>query len=222
MKKQICSVICILLLLSVLTVNVSALEEPDASRTGSISITMTYQGTTVSGGFLTLYHVAEVQEENGGDYSFRLIYEDCPVSLDRLNDAATALALANYVAEREISGTKLPIGQDGTIQFEALELGLYLLVQQDAAEGFGAINPFLVSVPVYQDGSYLYEVDASPKVGLTPTKPDDPPSDDPPPPDLPQTGQLQWPIPVLAIGGLLMVVFGICLRVCGRKKDHET
>ncbi len=222
MKKQLFPVICILLLLSVLTVNVSALEEPDVSRTGSISITMTYQGTAVPGGSLTLYRVAEVHEENGADYSFRLIYENCPVSLDRLDDAATAQALADYVAENEISGTKLPIRQDGTIYFEDLELGLYLLVQQDAAEGFGKVNPFLVSVPVYQDGSYLYEVDASPKVGLTPTEPDEPPPDDPPPPDLPQTGQLQWPIPILAIGGLIMVVFGICLQVYGRKKNHET
>ena len=34
----------------------------------------------------------------------------------------------------------------------------------------------------------------------------------PPPPELPKTGQLLWPILLLALAGILLVVFGCCMR----------
>ena len=37
---------------------------------------------------------------------------------------------------------------------------------------------------------------------------------------LPQTGQLNWPVPMLALGGLFFVVLGLCLRRRG-EDDHE-
>ena len=61
--------------------------------------------------------------------------------------------------------------------FCGLELGLYLIVQTEASKGYEPINPFLVSLPMAEDGKWNYAVDASPKVGAyTPTKPDTPPT----------------------------------------------
>lgn len=61
--------------------------------------------------------------------------------------------------------------------FRGLELGLYLIVQTEASKGYEPINPFLVSLPMAEDGKWNYAVDASPKVGAyTPTKPDTPPT----------------------------------------------
>ncbi len=43
---------------------------------------------------------------------------------------------------------------------------------------------------------------------VTNTKPYTPPPPPPPPPDIPQTGQLWWPVPVLVIAGLMLFVAG--------------
>lgn len=220
MTKRIISVVTVLLLLSAMAMSISALEEPDMSRTGSISIVMTYQEQPVPGGSLTLYRVADVHEENGADYSFRLTeeYADSQISLDSLDDSTVASSLAAYAKDMALTGTKKTIDQDGAITFSELELGLYLLVQEDPAKGYLAVSPFLVSVPAYKDGSYIYDVDGSPKLALEidPTPP--PP---PPPPDIPQTGLNQWPIPVMAAGGLVLVVLGWYLCIAGRKQKRE-
>ena len=92
---------------------------------------------------------------------------------------------------------------------------MYLLVQNQAAEGYQAAAPFLVSVPMNEDGTYIYDVDASPKVELTKAPQ---PTPTPKPPTLAQTGQLNWPVPVLAIIGLCLFSLGWLLRF-GRKKD---
>ena len=60
--------------------------------------------------------------------------------------------------------------------FRGLELGLYLIVQTEASKGYEPINPFLVSLPMAEDGKWNYAVDASPSGCLHPTKPDTPPT----------------------------------------------
>jgi len=230
MKRKMIFAIGILLLLYAMTVNAFA-AQPDMSQKGSISITMTYQDKTVTGGSLTLYRVAEVRQENGADYSYTYTseYAECQISLGDLKGSGLASALAEYTAEKKITGTKLDIDAPGKIIFKDLELGLYLLVQDDPANGYEKVSPFLVSVPALEDENYIYDVDASPKLALkvdtTTTVPpvkDEPPSADNPPSKIPQTGLNRWPIPVLTIGGLIMIVLGLVFYISGKKRDHES
>lgn len=74
--------------------------------------------------------------------------------------------------------------------------------------------------PMNESGHYVYEVNAEAKFQLhREPKPTTPPK--PSEPTLPQTGQLNWPIPVLVISGLCLFSAGWILRF-GRKKDsHE-
>lgn len=110
------------------------------------------------------------------------------------------------------------------VSFTNLELGLYLLVQDVAAEGCIKMEPFLVSVPMEENGGYLYDVDASPKVELAklpvePSKPEQP--ELPGGSKLPQTGQLNWPIPLLVMSGLCLLSAGWLLRFGKRKSDRR-
>lgn len=225
------------MLLSVLPVSAFADEYPDLTRKGSVSATMTYGGEAVPGGSLTLYHVADAYVEHGATYGYRYTepYSDCTVALENLDSSETAMALAEYTLETEISGTRREINQKGYVKFSDLTAGLYLLIQEDAAEGFEAVVPFLVTVPGQENGSYVYEVDASPKLALAPapteppTEPTEPEPTEPKPtepeptdpPKLPQTGMNQWPVPLLAMGGLLLITLGAALCISGKKKNHE-
>lgn len=156
-------------------------------NTGSIHVNL-YDSTNnkaLSGGELTVYHVAEVQRKNGNlSYEYCGDFYGCGIALGDLTDSTLAAQLQEYLPQ-SAEGTTKTIDADGNVTFRDLELGLYLIVQTEASKGYEPINPFLVSLPMAEDGKWNYVVDASPKVGAyTPTKPDTPPTP-PTPPDTP-------------------------------------
>ena len=250
----------------------------ELTRKGSITVTLrdSESGSAVSGGKLTLYQVASISRQNGNlSYDYTNGFENCGVSLGDLSESDLARTLDDK-RPADSKGETLTLDTDGKAVFSRLPLGLYLVVQSTASTGYEKINPFLVSVPLVEEDTYLYDVDALPKVGtLTPTTPPDvpeepdkptepekpttpenpdrpetpdipeepgkntPPGADNPDdwvlngrpdknaapnpgnpedwvlngrPTLPQTGQLNWPIPVLTAAGTCLIAAGILLR----------
>lgn len=228
-KKRFLALIMVLSLICGMSVTVYAYEVPDVSKQGSISINMIYDQETVPGGEMTLYQVGEINEEDG-NYSFVLTGEftDCKASLDDIQSVQLAKDLAAYANDNGITGITGKINDNGQVCFTDLQLGLYLAVQSKAADGYSKADAFLVSIPMNENGTYLYDVDASPKVELEklpdtpptePTKPSKPTK--PSQPTLPQTGQLNWPIPVLAMLGLCLFTFGWMLKFGKKRSGHE-
>lgn len=205
-------VLAILLILS-MGVTAYAHDYVQMDKKGSITITMRMGEKTVSGGTLTMYRVGEVVEDDG-NYSFQPTgdFAGCGESFEDVSASTLPKNLAKYA--KKITGTTKYIGTDGKVSFSNLKVGLYLFVQNKAASGYNKAAPFLVSLPYMEaDGRYNYSVDASPKVELTkPSNPRDP--------KLPQTGQLNWPVPVLAIAGLTLFAAGWALYY-GKRKDPE-
>lgn len=235
----------------------------ELTRKGSITVTLrdSESGSAVSGGKLTLYQVASISRQNGNlSYDYTNGFENCGVSLGDLSESDLARTLDDK-RPADSKGETLTVDTDGKAVFSRLPLGLYLVVQSTASTGYEKINPFLVSVPLVEEDTYLYDVDALPKMGtLTPTTPPDVPEepDKPETPDipeepgkntppgadnpddwvlngrpdknaapnpgnpddwvlngrptLPQTGQLNWPIPVLTAAGTCLIAAGILLR----------
>lgn len=274
-RKRLAAVLAALTLLVWCAAPAFALEVVDLSRTGSIKVSLYDSETSeaVGGGTLTLYRVAKVQKDNANlSFVYTNGFEDCGVELGDLSEGELAGRLAEKIAATAES-TTVEISDFGTAEFGDLEVGLYLVVQTTAAENYNVINPFLVSVPIQENGSYVYDVDALPKVGTaaketpeppdtpdTPDTPDKPDEENPntpaapgpnnpdgwvlgangekiylnpeaPSPDnpnghvmgahgLPQTGQLNWPIPVLAVTGVVLVAAGIKLKK-GTRKDEK-
>lgn len=256
--------------------NIKLVDSSGNPTTGTICVTLydSANDKALSGGKLTLYRVAEVKRQNGNlSYEYCGDFYGCGIALGDLTDSTFAAQLQEYLPQ-SAEGTTKTIDADGNVAFRGLELGLYLIVQTEASKGYEPINPFLVSLPMAEDGKWNYAVDASPKVGAyTPTKPDTPPTpptppdtpdhpDTPTPPDnpdnpvfpgnpvspgnpdnpvapghpdhpaapgnpdspvlpghpdnpamssLPQTGQLNWPVPVLAVSGVVLFAFGWAL-----------
>lgn len=267
-RKRLAAVLAALTLLVWCAAPAFALEVVDLSRTGSIKVSLYDSETSeaVGGGTLTLYRVAKVQKDNANlSFVYTNGFEDCGVELGDLSEGELAGRLAEKIAATAES-TTVEISDLGLAEFGDLEVGLYLVVQTTAAENYNVINPFLVSVPIQENGSYVYDVDALPKVGTatkkTPDTPDEPDTpdtpDEPDTPDtpvapgpdnpdgwvlgdhgeknypnpdnpnghvmgahgLPQTGQLNWPIPVLAVTGVVLVAAGIKLKK-GNRRDEK-
>ncbi len=211
MTKRILLFAVVFLLLLGLSVGALAHAVPDLTQRGSIHITMRHGGNPVPGGMLTLHQVGKAAEADG-NYFFLPAgdFEGLEIDLSDIHAKGLADKLYRYTQSDLLIGTTVEIGMDAKVTFEDLEPGLYLLSQSTAAPGYSEIEPFLVSLPVLREGSYVYEVDASPKTELVP-KPTEPGE-----PDIPQTGQLNWPVPVLTVAGLLLMTLGTILV---RKKD---
>lgn len=227
MHKRMLVLVLALVLLCTVPLTVRAHEVPDAQQRGSVTVTMAYLGEPLPGGSLTLYRVADVATEDG-DYFFEYTadFAACEIAVEELLSAQLPGALAAIAAEKGLTGTTGTADETGRVRFDGLEIGLYLIVQEEAAAGFRKINPFLVSVPQNDDGHYVYDVETAPKnvpgPEPEPTEPPTVPPTEPtePGPGLPQTGLTNWPVPVLAVTGMLLILAGLlCVR--GRKKQDE-
>lgn len=255
MKRRLHALLFALILICSVRMTVCAHSVPDLSQTGSVTVMMRDGGSIVAGGTLTLYRAGSITEDNGS-YGFVPTEEfaGCGLSLENVGNAQLAEKLAAYAADQKLAGTTADIAEDGRAFFDGLELGLYLLVQNTAADGYYAVTPFLVSVPMLdaEGDGYLYAVDASPKTEMKeiPSEPENPgepgnpdsPSEpgspqapgSPNAPEaeiesapvsdgggddhLPQTGQLNWPVPVLALLGLILISGGWAI---GKKKGRK-
>ncbi len=152
-------------------------EFPKDGTSGTVNITMkTTDGKEVAGGTLEMYKVAEVYVDNG----FKLRYIQPFTSLQKplekdthLNKELAKSAEALITADTDrVDGPKT-VSEKGTVTFTAPNIGLYLIRQTQAADGYEPVEPFLVTIPYYDeavktaDGSKVkaqYDVDASPKV----------------------------------------------------------
>ena len=177
-RKRLAAVLAALTLLVWCAAPAFALEVVDLSRTGSIKVSLYDSETSeaVGGGTLTLYRVAKVQKDNANlSFVYTNGFEDCGVELGDLSEGELAGRLAEKIAATAES-TTVEISDLGVAEFGDLEVGLYLVVQTTAAENYNVINPFLVSVPIQENGSYVYDVDALPKVGTAAKKTPNPPT----------------------------------------------
>lgn len=236
MQKKLALLLTVILFFCGNGLLADATNWPDPTQNGSIEIVMQKDGTAVSGGSLTLHQVGTLIEENG-TYHYELVesLKTSELVLDDLQSPQLAEELAAKVNPGE--GNKKEIDAEGKIAYTDLELGVYLLIQEEAPKGYSKLSPFLVTVPEVVNGEYIYQVQAGPKIALapevtpapTPTAPPAPvitpqpestPIPSTTPPKLPQTGQLNWPIPVMAVVGLWLFAMGWMLRF-GQKRDSD-
>lgn len=217
-QYRIVALLATLLLLYALPLTAYADDMPDESVKGTITVEMKYDGKAVTGGTIVAYRVGQVQETDG-NYSF--VKTETMGTFEKPYDDVTSAALAediaDYVEENNLTAYAVTKNSDGKAVFSNLEPGLYLVAQTEASAGYEPLKPFLVSVPMKEDGNDVYDVNADGKFQLqqeSKTTTEKKPSGS----TLPQTGQLNWPIPVLVVLGLVLFSVGWLLRF-GRKKN---
>ena len=212
MKKMLLIVLTAVLLVASLPMTVLAHDVPDLTQNGTITLTVAFDEKPLNGGELELHLVGNIKEDDG-NYSFVLAADFGGKTMTEadLNDPALAIDLAKDITNTTPAATAKI--KEGKAVFNNVNPGLYLVCQKTATPGFAAMNPFLLSMPNFVGGKYVTDITAEPKVGLETLPPTAPSVTQP---ALPQTGQLNWPIPVLAVLGLALVVVGIVLKT--RKK----
>lgn len=161
-KKRFLSLLCCILLFLSFVLPVSAAE------TGSVTVLFQHENEPVAGASFALYKAAEW---NGSEYSLVVPFAGYPVDLsdDPTSDdwKAVAFTLSAYAARDNI--TPLAVGETdetGTLKFENLTDGLYLLIGATVQKEETLLlpQPMLVSVPyTMENGETDYEVVTEPK-----------------------------------------------------------
>ena len=221
MRRRLFHLLLALTLLVSFGVSAFASTLPDLTKKGSITFTMKYNKQDIDGGTLTIYRVGDIVQDDA-NYSFHLI-EKIDASKSVVEDpqkAGLAGELASKVQRSDAYRDNVKI-EKGQVKFTDVEPGLYLVMQHSAAAGYECISPFLISVPQFTKGEYKLDVTADPKVPIeTKPAPTTKPTTKPTQPGdkLPDTGQLNWPVPVLVCSGVALFVLGWVVRF-GRKKE---
>lgn len=221
MKKHILRLavlmLCLVCALSAFRFAAYAVEPIDLERDVSVTATFKYGETLIPNAEFSIYYVAETTQ--WAVFRAAGYFADYTGKLNGLYTAAewdkTAKELAQYITDHQISPLhKGRTDSQGQVSFSGnMKPGLYLLTCKEA-EYNGKIYsslPCLISLPnlvvksdvwVYDDAQVIVK---GGDVRDKPTPPDNPP-------DLPQTGMLLWPIPVLLVCGLLALVVGLTRR----------
>ena len=246
MRKTKLFRLALVLCLAALTFTVArppAYAAPDLTKT-DCSITLTLKD--MEGGTVALYRVAGIKQEQGidtydisvGDFADSETAARIPGLSQRELDAqnrALSAKLVKEAEEQKLTPRATAVNTDNKVAFRDLSVGLYLIQQTVASRGDKKLTPFLISIPQQdaETGEEIYDVVSQPKTGYsvplltpspTPPRPTVTPSypiytpngDTPKYTKLPQTGQLWWPVPVMAALGLALLVAGVALR---RRED---
>ena len=169
--KRVLTLLLALLLFASLPV-VAFADQFDLARSGSISIQLrdVYHPETAIGGTIRLHKVGDAFLQNSA-LSFTLTekFAGSGVPLGDINAAGLPDKLLSYADQNKIAGTKVKANADGKATFSGLAAGLYLVSQETAVSGYYKVSPFLVSLPMYEDGSgWNYNILAAPKVQRPP------------------------------------------------------
>ena len=169
-RKRINYLLVIITLFFGFMINVDAKENNtvDFSRKGSIEVTLheMSEDTYVEGAEITIYKIADAYLD-GVNLAFKYTDElsSCSVSLDDLtiDDLSKKITLC---VKPESVGTSLITNDFGTVIFNDLDLGLYLVSQTNKVEGYSNIDSFLVQIPKVIDNSWTYDIIANPKTDI--------------------------------------------------------
>lgn len=110
----------------------------------------------------------------------------------------------------------------GQFVITGLELGTYLLVQNNRQDDY-TMQTMLIEIPeVTSERGINYTINAEPKIakeyphgGYEPEEPEEPTIQEDP--EIPNTGVLNWPIPVLAIAGIVIFIVAWTLYYSKKK-----
>lgn len=158
-----------LLVLLILSFGISASAQAyDGNRTGSMTITLLdpQDQKPITGAIFDLYHVAEVGINTDGNlnYIYTTSFSNCGIEL---TDPDLAPKLAEFVKKQTIGCRRIATNANGAATATNLTLGMYLVVQYQAAQGYSACSPFLVMIPSQNGSDFTYNVNATPKTDVT-------------------------------------------------------
>lgn len=224
--KRFYSFLTIFLILLQVIPAASAEPTIDMNRKGSITVKVAYNQVPLDGMKLNCNRIGEATLKDNVP-GFNCYYSSDLFFTEEINDRSDYRKdymekIFKLIPEFYDDRIENLVDKEGKIVFKDLAPGLYYIYQTESyftKENYYSISPFLVTIPY--DGEY--DVDAKSKLSIdTESKETTPPTEPTKPPEkLPQTGQLRWPIPVMACSGMVCFILGWYLCFARRRDSYE-
>lgn len=168
-KKKLVLVVTFFMMLSTFILPLSVTATSLLSEKGSITLKLTdiNTGKPLENVAYKLYLIANAY--NSGDvisYEMLATYSEAGVDLGDLQDSSLPIHLAYFASSHSQPNIEKSTNEKGTLIFDNLKIGLYLIVPVQNEDYNCVTTPFLISIPLYdtQTGELKYDVDASPKI----------------------------------------------------------
>ena len=122
----------------------------------------------IDGAGISIYRVAELHT-HGGSADFDTLEDYVKTAGEKidLKSAGEAEDMAKKLnKEKKEKTASASTGKDGNAFFRQIPTGMYLVVEDGkngSAEKYEAFSPFLISVPLAENGEWNYNVSSSPK-----------------------------------------------------------
>lgn len=233
MIMVVCICICAILSSSI----VAAAGLPiDLSAKGTLTVEILDPATGSSvkeNASIEIFRVASLSED--AVFLLTEAYQGLSIDFQNLN-AQKEIGIANdlmvYIKSNNIPPTSIKSSNTGEYFFDGLEVGMYLITYHTNNKNI-TVDSFLVTMPIWnaEKNTMNYNLHVYPKYGVkntsTPSSSapeySNPPvstpglttsstikqgSSKPGESTLPQTGMLQWPVPVLVVLGLILFSVG--------------
>lgn len=185
-------------------------EEPK-----SLTIIYQYKGNGIEGVRIAIYRVADVTVTRGRvDYYLTEAFADYPADWPEMSVEDSIVYAKSIDVANKAADQKGTTDAEGKIVFEDLTPGMYLIVQTEAAgeaAAYEKTDPYLLAVPMAEDGVWVDQVAAYPKTELKPA-PETP---------TPVTGDRSPIFWLLVIGAADVVFFIVAGLVIARKRMQE-
>lgn len=221
MLKRLFAFCTVLLILVQFVPSVSAETIVDLEKESSISVRAVYEGAPLEGMKLNCIRVGDLVP-SGDSYYFKCLFDSSIIYNDKnIHDKSNPEKMLELVKKGTNVGVSNSVNKEGTVKFSNLKAGLYLIYQKEAFSAGGSkytVAPFLVTIPY--DGKYDVDIKSKASLDLFPEEPAKP-TEPETPPKLPQTGQLRWPIPVMACSGMACFIIGWYLCFARRRDFYE-
>lgn len=231
--KNLLAAALVVLLLACASSPAYAAPAVDVTASCALTVRCAYASAPLSGVGVRVYRAADT--DAAMRFTLAPAFSGSGVTVAGLTAAAqwsdAAAALAKYAAANALTPEHSgKTDAAGALSLAALTPGLYLVVTEAYTDNRGTYSaaPSLVALPGVDavDDTLEYSVSVSPKLAFTAASTPSPaPTPTPasvpgsvyPYGRLPQTGQLNWPVPALALTGLALVAAGVWLT---RRKTH--
>lgn len=153
--------------LSITLVFCSAFPIYAMEETGSVSVSLKEDGKGIPDAGVTLYKVASAKKLlDGFGLAFTEKFSNFNGKTQDIGNDSFASAAADYVHENGLTGVENKTDSNGSAFFGNLDLGVYLALQSESVDGYTDFAPFIITVPVEENGDYVYNVQAEPKTDI--------------------------------------------------------
>lgn len=192
-KQKLWTLLALISIVLFQTLPVLAATNVDMSQNGTGELTVVLrtkedEPVGIQDAEFAIYMVEELKEKEDGAQTseWTTDFADCGITtLQNMNASElseAAKTLASYVNNKKMEGTKQSTDSSGYAVYKNLTFGTYLVVLTQVPDTYETTDPFLISVPLEEDGELTYKVFAAPKIGkLSTPEPTEEPTPTPEP-----------------------------------------